>query len=78
MARTLTLPFSGTKLRTLRETKGLFQTDLAEACTAAGQPLDYSRISRYETGRTKPTPPILLALANALDVDVADLLDEVA
>ncbi|MBP2330794.1 transcriptional regulator with XRE-family HTH domain [Kibdelosporangium banguiense] len=80
MARTsLSLPFSGSRLRHWRERAGLIQQALAERCG-----LSRFQISRWETGDAKPEPgslrPLVRGLAAALGdhlapFELADLLD---
>ncbi|MDQ7905159.1 helix-turn-helix transcriptional regulator [Phytohabitans sp. ZYX-F-186] len=60
----------GRRLRTLRESKGLTQRELA------GDFVTPSYVSRLEAGRRQPTPDVLRNLAAALDVNVSDLLGE--
>nr|CEL16807.1 hypothetical protein [Kibdelosporangium sp. MJ126-NF4]CTQ91964.1 hypothetical protein [Kibdelosporangium sp. MJ126-NF4] len=76
VARTsLSLPFSGARLREWRERAGLTQQKLAVVCG-----LSRYQISRWETGAAKPEPgslkPLVLGLADVLDVPfvLADLL----
>lgn len=79
MARTaLALPFSGAKLRELRERAGLTQQDLADASSAAGKPLTRTQITKWETNVNRPTAPGLRALTVALGCRIDDLLDAVA
>jgi transcriptional regulator with XRE-family HTH domain len=76
MARTtLTLPFSGRKLRELRERHGWLQSDLEARCEQKGRRVARDRISRFETGRARPSAPALVTMAAALGVEVDDLLD---
>lgn len=78
MAKTpLQLPFSGVQLRLMRERRGLLQEQLALRCTAAGCQVSRGRISKLETG-DMPSPPLLRALAAALDCTVDDLLERAA
>ncbi|TCO62711.1 helix-turn-helix domain-containing protein [Actinocrispum wychmicini] len=67
MARTsLTLPFSGDRLRSCRERAGLTQQELAERCG-----LSRFQISRWETGEAKPGArslrPLVRGLAEVLE-----------
>jgi transcriptional regulator with XRE-family HTH domain len=83
LARTsLSLPFSGSRLRQWRERAGLTQQALADICG-----LSRFQISRWETGDAKPEPgslkPLVQGLANALTDNgyamsfrLADLLDD--
>jgi len=76
MARTrITLPFSGAKLRTLRERGGLLQQDLSDRTAEAGHRISQEAISRYENGTQFPKPPSFLALVKGLGCDPDDLLD---
>lgn len=72
----LTLPFSGRKLRELRERKGMFQEDLAARCQETGTRVSRASISRYELGNGKPAPRNFVALVAALGCADVDLLDE--
>jgi transcriptional regulator with XRE-family HTH domain len=67
------LPFDGRRLRRHRERGGLLQADLARLCGEAGHKIDRTRISQLERG-DKPSPPLLTALATALNVEIDDLL----
>jgi transcriptional regulator with XRE-family HTH domain len=58
-------------LRDARLRMGLTQHELARLIDVAGG----ERISRWELGRSAPRPEILRRLAQALNVDAADLLD---
>lgn len=82
MARTsLSLPFSGSRLRHWRERAGLTQQALADSCG-----LSRFQISRWETGGAKPAPgslkPLLRGLAEALSdvhatsIQLSDLLED--
>lgn len=77
MARTsLTLPFSGTRLREQRQRAGLSLVKLAAQCTALGADVKYAQLSKIERGQHKPRPALLTALARALtNGDVDQLLD---
>lgn len=76
MARTpLTLPFSPNRLRTLRERRGLLQEDLAKLTVSVGYGVARSTISHLELGDRMPGPPVLKALADALEVGIDELLD---
>lgn len=62
---------TGENIRRLRESKGLFQKELAEAANVY-----QAKISRIENGKTRVIKPeILQKIADALDVSVADLVD---
>jgi len=58
-------------LRDARLRMGLTQHELARLIDVAGG----ERISRWELGSSAPRPEILRRLAQALNVDAADLLD---
>jgi transcriptional regulator with XRE-family HTH domain len=58
-------------LRRLRKRKGLTQQELAKHAGVS----QYT-ITEIETGRRDPRPSTLRKLANALDVEVADLFQE--
>jgi transcriptional regulator with XRE-family HTH domain len=58
-------------LREARVRMGLTQHELARLINVAGG----ERISRWELGSSTPRPEILHRLAQALNVDAADLLD---
>lgn len=70
------LPFSGRKLRRLRERRGWLQSDVEDRCTEHGRRVGRDRISRFETGTALPSPPVLATLAAVFEVDVDELLDE--
>lgn len=55
----------GARLRELREAKGLTQAQLGER---AG--MVYQAVAKYERGAAEPTWPIVLRLADALEVGV--------
>ena len=61
----------GTKIRDLRQDRGLNQLDVA---TAVGCPV--SRISKWEMGQGYPEPASLMRLADVLDVDIRFLCDD--
>ena len=65
------LPFSGKKLRSVRERRGLTQQDLAEVTR-----LSQWQLSRFENGHTVPTVTVFRALLLALECEPGDLLDE--
>lgn len=76
MAVTLGLQFDGGKLRDIRERAGLSTRDLADLCTANGYSVSQNHIWRLETGRSGTTAPLLKALAEALNVQIDDLLTQ--
>ncbi|MEV4321857.1 helix-turn-helix domain-containing protein [Microbispora rosea] len=55
----------GKTIRTMRETRGWSQSDLARV---AG--MTQSAVARFEAGGTVPTLPVIERLASALDADV--------
>ena len=63
----------GARIRTAREAKGLSQAGLARLLPSAAEGRD---VSRWERGLNMPSWPNLQALATALEVTVAWLLDE--
>lgn len=65
--------FSGVKLRTHREQRGLSREQLSIKSRVAA-----SSISVYEGGHAKPGPDATARLATALRVRVKDLLEEPA
>lgn len=64
--------FSPEKLRELRRGRGLTRESLA---VLSGRSM--TSIFRFETGRTAPSLAVALVLAEALDCEVEDLLEEV-
>lgn len=71
----LSLPYSREKLRDLRERKGLTRSALAKRCAENGHPVSVQHVARIEAGPWMPSAPLLKALADALAVEVDDLLD---
>ena len=63
--------FDGGRLKELRVARKWDQHRLAEAARTHGVGVTQSQVSRYENGQ-EPSARNALALANALDVDVAD------
>lgn len=59
------------RLRRAREVAGLTQHQLARVIDVAGG----ERVSRWELGSSVPHPGVLLKLADALGVEVEDLLE---
>ncbi len=57
-------------LKDIRTAKGITQKQLAKACNLSPQ-----CISALETGRNKPTASSLAIIANALQVDLTELLE---
>lgn len=61
----------GKRLRELRKTRGLSQTELGELSA-----IHFSHISRYERGAAQPTADTLKRLATALNTSVANLVED--
>lgn len=59
----------GSRIRLLRDAKGLSQQDLAALCN-----FEKTNMSRLEAGRTNPTISTLYKISQALDVKLSDLL----
>ena len=75
MADRLSLPFSGTKLQTTREKAGFSRPGLVRQLKNNGYSVTSQQLGRIEVGASKPSAPLLKALADALDIDVDDLLE---
>lgn len=60
----------GEKIRSIRESKGITQQDLAAACN-----FEKANMSRIEAGRTNPTISTLYKIGQALGVKVSELVD---
>lgn len=60
----------GAKIRYYRQLKGINQTDFAIKVSISSQYL-----SKIENGKRIPSLPVLLSIAEALEVEVAELLD---
>ena len=60
----------GQKIRNLRTQKGLTQVELAFKCND----IDYSQINRIELGKVNFSVSFLSLLADALEVEISDLL----
>lgn len=70
-------PIDGGKLRALREGRYMSQKELAESCAERGSQATQSQISHLENGRIRnPYMPLVLALADSLNVGIDDLLEE--
>lgn len=74
--RSLSIPFSRTRLIEVREKAGLTLTALAALCTEQGYPVTLGAIGKVEGGVNGPSPDLLQALATALKVTVDDFCDE--
>lgn len=66
------LKIVGQRIQNLRISKGITQVDLVGKIDGE---IDTTNISRIESGRTNPTIFTLYRIANALDVELKDLLD---
>lgn len=60
----------GLHIRSLRESQGISQEQLA-----ADAEIPYSSVNEIEAGKTNPTIASLMALSEALDIPLRDLLD---
>ena len=69
MDRISALKELGAKIRTLRQLKGKTQTGLASDCS-----LDRNYIGMLERGERNPTYMTLLAVAEGLSIDIAELI----
>ena len=61
------------RLRLARLRKGWTLTQVSDRCRELGTPVDYGNYRRYELGTIRPGAPALRVIAEALDLDVADL-----
>lgn len=61
--------FRGERLKEMRERRGLSQTDLEQIAGISNM-----QISRYESGKSEPTPEVIVKLANGLNVTTDYLL----
>ena len=68
---------SGRVLLRGRLRKGLTLRDLSARCAELGSPINYSFLSRIERGISQPSARVLPVLAEALGLEVDDLLAEV-
>ncbi len=64
-----TLVAIGSKIRKLRESKNLSIQDLADKLD-----IEYNNVIRIEKGRTNFTIGTLVKIANALEVDLKDIV----
>lgn len=69
VARNTVRGFSGATVRRLRIVRGLASDDFADLVGAS-----VSAVWSWETGRTAPTPPTLVRIAQVLHVTPADLI----
>jgi transcriptional regulator with XRE-family HTH domain len=65
--------FRGERLKEVRESRGLSQTDLEQLTGISNM-----QISRYESGKSEPTPEVIVKLANNLSITTDYLLGLVA
>ena len=66
------LKLIGNRIKKLRESKGLSQVDLVGKMEGE---IDPTNISRIESGRTNPTIFTLYRIAEALEVELKELID---
>lgn len=59
----------GKRIRTFRLDKKMTQLDLASKCA-----IEQTNLARIELGKTSPTLRTLFTIAEALEVDIKDLL----
>jgi len=59
----------GHNIKTIRESKGISQQQLAAECN-----FEKSNMSRIEAGNTNPTIYTLNKIANAMGIEIKDLL----
>lgn len=59
----------GEKIKNIRKNKGITQKKLSELSN-----VHVSQLARYESGKSKPTLEIIIKIANALNVDVVEIL----
>jgi len=62
----------GKKIKSLREEKGMSQSELAKAVGYKTR----SSITKIESGESDPSQKMLLKIANALEVSPSELIDE--
>ena len=62
----------GQNISSIRDAKNISQQDLAAACN-----FEKSNMSRIEAGRTNLTIGTLLKICDALEVKLADVVDDV-
>jgi len=70
MEKKIALVRIGLNIRKIREIKKISQQDLAAACN-----FEKSNMSRIEAGRTNLTIGTLLKICEALQVELAELVD---
>ncbi|WP_157253104.1 helix-turn-helix transcriptional regulator [Nonomuraea typhae] len=64
------MPKRATPIREQRLKRGWTQADLAEAIAAEGVQVSQSHISKIESGKCMPYPPLRLALSRILGLDI--------
>ncbi|WP_165823915.1 helix-turn-helix domain-containing protein [Pseudochryseolinea flava] len=60
----------GKHIRTIRESHGISQEQLA-----ADAEIPYSSVNEIEAGKTNPTVASLMAIAEALEISLSELVD---
>ena len=60
----------GSRIKSIRENKGISQQDLAAICN-----FEKGNLSRIEAGRTNPTVSTLYKISQALEVTLTELVD---
>jgi transcriptional regulator with XRE-family HTH domain len=60
----------GTRIREIRENKGISQQDLASTCN-----FEKANMSRIEAGRTNFTISTLYKISQALEITIAELVN---
>lgn len=72
MEKSHILKLVGKRIKDIRESKGLSQVELVGKMQGE---IDPTNISRIEAGRTNPTFFTLFRLAEALEVDITELVN---
>lgn len=72
MEKSHILKLVGKRIKDIRESKGLSQVELVGKMQGE---IDPTNISRIEAGRTNPTLFTLFRLAEALEVDITELVN---
>lgn len=72
--RNMPYTFKGSVAMSRRIRKGWTQRDVAQRCAALGRKISDSNLSKYERGECSPSPATLAVLAEALDLEVDDLI----
>lgn len=72
MEKSHILKLVGKRIKNIRESKGLSQVELVGKMQGE---IDPTNISRIEAGRTNPTLFTLFRLAEALEVDITELVN---